>query len=113
MPLHESFDSQNIKRGNAKEPALVFQSRFLPRISAVADNGIGIAVSGGVDSMALAQLCSGLTLHPPAKRQWDFHFKAYIIDHNAREGSAFEAQRVRDRLFLMGIVLSSSALDYH
>ena len=39
MPLHESFDSQNIKRGNAKEPALVFQSRFLARISAVADNG--------------------------------------------------------------------------
>ena len=39
MPLHESFDSQNIKRSNAKELALVFQSRFLARILAVADNG--------------------------------------------------------------------------
>ena len=63
--------------------------------------------------MALAQLCSGLTQHPPAKQEWDFHFKAYIIDHNAREGSAFEAQRVHDRLFFMGIILSSSNRDYH
>lgn len=61
--------------------------------------------------MALAQLCSGLTRYPPAKQQWDFRFKAYIIDHNAREGSAFEAQCVRDRLFFMGTIFSFSVLD--
>jgi hypothetical protein len=54
--------------------------------------------------MALAHLCSGLMRYKTARQQWDFQFKAFIIDHNAREGSASEAQCVRDRLHSMGTI---------
>ena len=63
---------------------------------------VGIAVSGGVDSMALAALCASLTRYPPAKRRFDFQFKSLIIDHKAREGSSEEVERVRKRLMRMG-----------
>ena len=63
--------------------------------------------------MALAQLCSGLIQYEPAKRQFGFRFKAYIVDHNARENSTFEAQYVRDRLLSMGINAPLSVLNYH
>ncbi len=52
--------------------------------------------------MALAALCSSLTNHPPAKRRYDFQFRAFIIDHKAREGSSDEVERVRNRLYKMG-----------
>lgn len=63
---------------------------------------IGIAVSGGVDSMALAALCIGLTRYPRAKQGFDFSFHPLIIDHKAREGSSKEVERVRNRLLRMG-----------
>lgn len=63
----------------------------------------GIAVSGGVDSMALAWLCSRLVeerkqLTPG--RLCQFH--AFIVDHKAREGSSDEARITKQRLHGMG-----------
>lgn len=63
---------------------------------------IGIAVSGGVDSMALTALCVALKSYPPAKQRFDFQFRPFIIDHRAREGSSEEVERVRQRLNRMG-----------
>ncbi len=55
----------------------------------------GLAVSGGLDSMALAYLCRSLPMQRP-------RFKAFIVDHRAREGSRREAEAVRDALEGMG-----------
>lgn len=63
---------------------------------------IGIAVSGGVDSMALAALCVALKTYPLAKQIFDFQFFPIVIDHKARERSSDEVERVRQRLIEMG-----------
>ena len=52
--------------------------------------------------MALAKLCSMLQEHPFARQMYGFHFKAFIVDHKAREGSAEEANVVKDGLNHMG-----------
>jgi hypothetical protein len=52
--------------------------------------------------MALAHLCAGLQRYDPAKRLFGFAIQPFIVDHNAREGSTEEAQRVRIRLRNMG-----------
>ena len=73
-----------------------------------------MAVSGGVDSTALAALCRGLTSEHiyPSKQHFAVAFKAFIVDHNAREGSSEEAERVRERLDRMGnrVPLNDSAV---
>lgn len=69
-----------------------------PLARASSNRPVGLAVSGGVDSMALALLCSqarksGRDLkiadHPVS------HFQALIVDHGMRDGSWEEAQGVR------------------
>lgn len=58
---------------------------------------IGLAISGGVDSMALAALCSRLQSAsqsqegeaPPLTE-----FQAFVVDHGVREGSNDEANSV-------------------
>ncbi|KAI8946856.1 adenine nucleotide alpha hydrolases-like protein [Xylaria longipes] len=67
---------------------------------------VGLAVSGGVDSMALAYLCSRL-------RRYDVnfsiadnpvsHFRAIVVDHGLRQGSTAEAGAVATALREMGI----------
>ena len=54
--------------------------------------------------MALAALCRGLTQeHMYRSKQYiTIGFKAFIVDHNAREGSSKEAERVWERLDRMG-----------
>ncbi|KFZ12490.1 hypothetical protein V501_04202 [Pseudogymnoascus sp. VKM F-4519 (FW-2642)] len=49
---------------------------------------IGLAISGGVDSMALASLCSRIQ----SKDQFKFH--AFVVDHKVRAGSGDEAHAV-------------------
>ena len=39
-------------------------------------------------------------------------FKAFIVDHNAREGSSEEAERVRERLDRMGTRSPFNALAF-
>jgi len=68
----------------------------------------GIAVSGGVDSMALAFLCSKMRdkatkiQHNPQDDLLVPRFRAFIVDHRAREGSGEEAKIVRTRLRSLG-----------
>lgn len=64
-----------------------------------AHNVPGLAVSGGVDSMALATLCRDLSTARPAL---GLQFKALIVDHNVREESASEASEVATILQNMG-----------
>jgi len=59
---------------------------------------IAIAVSGGVDSMALAYLCKKLREHNPGH----FHFKAFVVNHMARQNSTEEAKSVALILRNMG-----------
>ncbi|KAI4717314.1 hypothetical protein E4T48_06467 [Aureobasidium sp. EXF-10727] len=55
-------------------------------------NGLGLAISGGVDSMALATLCA--TVRNFAKPP----ITAFIVDHRLRPGSTEEAQSVANIL---------------
>ena len=66
----------------------------------------GIAVSGGVDSMALAKLCSMLNQSLSAKSP-SFRFHAFIVNHKAREGSKEEAIQVRSNIARLGIMIAS------
>ncbi|MCJ1245483.1 hypothetical protein MMC30_002687 [Trapelia coarctata] len=60
---------------------------------------LGLAISGGVDSMALAFLCQSLTKLPSWKRgNHVFQYIPFIVDHKAREGSTEEALLVSKRL---------------
>jgi len=59
---------------------------------------IAIAVSGGVDSMALAYLCRKLQEEQPSR----FHFKAFVVNHMARENSTEEAKSVALSLRSLG-----------
>lgn len=63
----------------------------------------GLAVSGGVDSMALAWLCASQSRdHQPPTDLPVLDFKAYIVDHKARDGSTQEAIKTQERLLQMG-----------
>lgn len=62
-----------------------------------AGSKIGIAVSGGADSMALALAA---TLEAPDR---SIQLQALIIDHQLQEGSALVAKRAADALHEMGI----------
>ncbi|RDL37350.1 uncharacterized protein BP5553_04783 [Venustampulla echinocandica] len=60
----------------------------------------GLAISGGVDSMALATLCSQLqstypgTGLPPLGSLRKIDFRAFVVDHGVRAGSTSEANSV-------------------
>jgi tRNA(Ile)-lysidine synthase TilS/MesJ len=56
----------------------------------LANGLLGLAISGGVDSMALASLCSKLQ----SSDSYDWRFRAFVVDHGARTGSEEEAKAV-------------------
>lgn len=77
---------------------------------------VGLAISGGVDSMALAALCSQLQrppipvndFHEPRSqvgRLPDLNFQAFVVDHDVRSGSDVEAQNVASVLEGRGNVI--------
>ncbi|CAK7564153.1 MAG: hypothetical protein SEPTF4163_002037 [Sporothrix epigloea] len=66
---------------------------------------VGLAISGGVDSMALAYLCAEARKLDPQLQIADAHtsgFTAIVVDHGLREGSAAEAGAVAKVLAGMG-----------
>ncbi|CAK7214900.1 hypothetical protein SEUCBS140593_002346 [Sporothrix eucalyptigena] len=66
---------------------------------------VGLAISGGVDSMALAYLCAEARCGNPSLRVADAPtqgFTAMIVNHGLREGSAEEAEQVAKVLTRMG-----------
>lgn len=74
-----------------------------------AETDAGLCVSGGPDSMALAALFSKikkLNLDFPSSTNYNTYplgiLKAFIVDHQAREGSAEEAKTVAHQLGKMG-----------
>ncbi|KAI8624595.1 adenine nucleotide alpha hydrolases-like protein [Xylariaceae sp. FL1651] len=67
---------------------------------------VGVAVSGGVDSMALAYLCTRIRAFDPDFRISDnpvSSFRGLIVDHGLREGSRKEANAVFNALKHMGM----------
>ena len=80
-------------------------------ISTFSNFTTALAVSGGVDSMALAFLCSHLK-----KAHWqndfphfhsnkslsNFHFGAFIVDHKSRVSSTLESLKIREMLAAQG-----------
>lgn len=72
---------------------------------------IGLAVSGGVDSMALAALCMQMKENyiPFASDEYPIHlnkitFRAIIVNHGVRDGSLGEAQKVMGVLNSLGML---------
>ncbi|KAI0518565.1 hypothetical protein F5B22DRAFT_71021 [Xylaria bambusicola] len=80
-----------------------------PRFPTLGGNSgreVGIAVSGGVDSMALAYLCSHLKSHDRSFHIADnplTKFRALIVNHRLREGSGEEADAVARAVQDMGM----------
>ncbi|KAJ2891926.1 hypothetical protein MKZ38_010552 [Zalerion maritima] len=73
---------------------------------------IGIAVSGGVDSMALAYLCS-MAKHSVHLRIGDHRpreFRPFVVDHGLREGSHDEAEKVTRELANIGFQTTFSRI---
>ncbi|OJD27162.1 tRNA(Ile)-lysidine synthetase [Blastomyces percursus] len=70
---------------------------------------IGLAVSGGADSMALAFLCKQLISERLIP---DLKVKPFIVDHLAREGSTEEAHKVADWLKDLGFDPSILTLSW-
>ncbi len=64
----------------------------------------GIAVSGGVDSMALATLC--VELKKSQRYTYKPNFHAFIVNHKSRLGSGKEAKLVARRLYEIGTFCS-------
>lgn len=79
-------------------PACRYGYMYMSRpLSAETDYETGLAVSGGVDSMALAWLCSEMR-----KDSRGYEFTAFVVDHKLRKGSTKEAQQVRQVLDGLG-----------
>ena len=65
-----------------------------------------MAISGGVDSMALAALCAKAQNHNE-ERTADFpniEFQAFVVDHGVRHGSLSEAISVSEVLQKRGLL---------
>ncbi|KAK4544862.1 hypothetical protein LTR36_003766 [Oleoguttula mirabilis] len=69
---------------------------------------LGLAISGGVDSMALAGLCSELTTVAGRRPS----FIGFIVDHQLRKGSNEEAQSVAEKLRSLRIRPRVLTLDW-
>ncbi|KAB2574980.1 tRNA(Ile)-lysidine/2-thiocytidine synthase [Lasiodiplodia theobromae] len=76
-------------------------SIWLPRVR-VRSPRLGLAVSGGVDSMALATLCADLSDEINEDDDTDV-FTAFIVDHQLRKGSSEEALEVQENLYKLGV----------
>ncbi|KAI0137197.1 hypothetical protein BJ170DRAFT_574221 [Xylariales sp. AK1849] len=67
---------------------------------------VALAVSGGVDSMALAYLCSQMRRYDPEIKITDnpcAGFRAFVVNHLLREGSTEEADTVAKALRRLGL----------
>ncbi|KAI5363002.1 Putative tRNA(Ile)-lysidine/2-thiocytidine synthase, tRNA(Ile)-lysidine synthase [Septoria linicola] len=68
---------------------------------------IGLAISGGVDSMALATICRDFK-----KKHSECDFTGFIVDHGARAESGDEASKVATELRNLGIHPEILKLDW-
>ncbi|RMY74184.1 hypothetical protein D0863_03399 [Hortaea werneckii] len=99
--------SQNIR--NLSSLITDFQRSLRPTwISAGSRPLLGLAISGGVDSMALASLCHRFGLASPHHPS----FIGFIVDHKLRRGSTEEAHKVAECLGRLHISPRVLTLDW-
>ncbi|PCG94880.1 Lysidine-tRNA(Ile) synthetase [Penicillium occitanis (nom. inval.)] len=88
-------------------------TNILPRYQRAPPNHIprriGIAVSGGPDSMALAYLCRRLQITRP---ELELDVKAFVVDHKFREESTEEAHMVAKWLSELDIQSEVLTIDW-
>ncbi|KAL7624470.1 hypothetical protein AAE478_006035 [Parahypoxylon ruwenzoriense] len=80
------------------------------------DKSVAIGVSGGVDSMALAFLCSQVRKHSADFKVSDnpvSAFRALVIDHRLRPGSYEEATAVCETIGRMGLFVELYTLNWY
>lgn len=73
---------------------------------------VGVCVSGGPDSMALAYLLRH-TPHPFIDGENAFMLRAFVIDHSVRDGSHHEALWVKHQLEALGISSHVRKLEWN
>ncbi|TGJ80704.1 hypothetical protein E0Z10_g8060 [Xylaria hypoxylon] len=79
------------------------------------ERDVVLAVSGGVDSMALAYLCTRLKINNRNFRVSDnpvASFRALVIDHQLREGSTEEAHAVANAVRQMGMTSDVDSISW-
>ncbi|KAI0537028.1 hypothetical protein GGR58DRAFT_473194, partial [Xylaria digitata] len=79
------------------------------------DRSVGLAVSGGVDSMALVYLCTRLKRYDHEFKIADnpvASFRAIVIDHRLRNESTAEAKAVSAAVRKMGMVSDVYQISY-
>ncbi|KAL4919741.1 PP-loop family-domain-containing protein [Aspergillus aurantiobrunneus] len=95
--------------------------RFRPGTISVRPRRLGVAVSGGADSMALAYLCRQWEIQKQEQKQThirDVHGRdevsvtAFVVDHKARQESTQEANTVADCLRELGVTTQILPLDW-
>ena len=94
--------------GLARPHVGMLLSATCKRIGSLTVQKKGLAISGGVDSMALATLCSGL--RESSQHGKALSFTAFIVDHGLRAGSRDEAVQVASHLGQLS--MPSSHLGY-
>ncbi|KAL4802289.1 PP-loop family-domain-containing protein [Aspergillus unguis] len=105
---------------NALQRTWAESRRFRPGYgsTSVLPRRLGLAVSGGADSMALAYLCRQWEIHQNNKSQSsDGHqnesrVTAFVVDHKARQESTQEANTVAGWLRELGITTQILPLDW-
>ncbi|MCJ1386841.1 hypothetical protein MMC17_009969 [Xylographa soralifera] len=100
------FSAKNISRAAKPISAVEFYTALCdawrPRNEGTVQT-LGLAISGGVDSMALAYLCQSMKRLDTVDRDGlKFRFRAFVVDHKARDGSTDEANLVMKRLRTLG-----------
>ncbi|KXT03292.1 hypothetical protein AC578_4815 [Pseudocercospora eumusae] len=73
---------------------------------------LGLAISGGVDSMALATICACYRHGVERDYKNDVDFDGYIVDHGYRPESSDEAQKVARELTRLGLRPKVLKLDW-
>ncbi|KAF7186178.1 putative tRNA(Ile)-lysidine synthase [Pseudocercospora fuligena] len=73
---------------------------------------LGLAISGGVDSMALATICACYRHGVERDYKNDVNFSGYIVDHGYRSESSDEAENVARELTRIGVRPRVLKLDW-
>lgn len=103
-----ALTSSHITLGAFSEQLFSVETRFRRIFNRFQPKGkdspynVGVCVSGGSDSMALAYLLRH-TAHPTDESRCAFSLHAFIVDHGMRDGSTLEALRVQKYLQEMSI----------
>ncbi|KAJ5620389.1 hypothetical protein N7510_004373 [Penicillium lagena] len=105
VELRRIREAQSINENGLNSTARNHAPASLPR-------KLGLAVSGGADSMALAYLCRQLEIHSASITDDAISVTAFVVDHRARAESSHEAKTVAGWLSDLGIKTQILELDW-